>query len=394
MFGVTLMAVLGVASISPAFPSIMAVFDLSATQVGLLITVFTLPGALLTPLLGVAADRFGRKRVLIPSLLLFGVAGGMCGFAREYETLLLLRFFQGVGATALGSLNTVIIGDLYQGNHRARAMGLNASVLSVGTALYPLIGGCLAMIAWYYPFFLPWLAVPLALAVLRLLDVPEPSVKDGLGTYLREAWNGISDRTILGLFGAGVLTFIILYGAGLTYFSILLGEEFGASAVVIGVLMSGMSISTAIVSSQLGRLSSRFSARTLIVAGFAGYTVSMLLIPMVSILWLFMLPTLLLGASLGITVPGIHTLLAERATLELRGIIMSVNSAMLRVGQTLGPPVIGAVFLVGGFGGAFMAAAALGLVGVALGFFLLGDAGARRLPGTGDSAWPQEPDSL
>jgi MFS transporter, ACDE family, multidrug resistance protein len=76
LFGVTLMAVLGVSSITPALPEIRDAFGVTSGQVGLLITVFTLPGIALTPILGILSDRHGRKKILTPALLLFGVAGG------------------------------------------------------------------------------------------------------------------------------------------------------------------------------------------------------------------------------------------------------------------------------------------------------------------------------
>ncbi|MFC2059063.1 MFS transporter, partial [Chloroflexota bacterium] len=127
VFGVTLMAVLGVSSITPAFPKIMRELDITGGQVGLLITFFTLPGVFLAPFLGVLADRFGRKRILVPSLFLFAIAGTACAFARDFNVLLVLRVFQGIGGAALGSLNTTIIGDLYSREQRPHAMGVNAT---------------------------------------------------------------------------------------------------------------------------------------------------------------------------------------------------------------------------------------------------------------------------
>jgi ACDE family multidrug resistance protein len=141
LWGVTLMAVLGVSSVTPAFPRIVQDLGVSSGQVGLLITVFTLPGIVLTPVLGVLSDRYGRKKILVPALLLFGVAGAL---ARRFELLLALRFFQGMGAAALGTLNVTVIEDMYGGRERSAALGYNSSVLSVGTASYPAIGGALA----------------------------------------------------------------------------------------------------------------------------------------------------------------------------------------------------------------------------------------------------------
>ena len=90
LFGVTLMAVLGVSSITPALPEIRDAFRRDERPGGALITVFTLPGVALTPVLGVLSDRHGRRRILVPALLLFGVAGGLCAFARTFELLLAL----------------------------------------------------------------------------------------------------------------------------------------------------------------------------------------------------------------------------------------------------------------------------------------------------------------
>jgi len=128
VFAVTLMAIMGVANITPAFPRIARELGVTPAQVAYLITYFTVPGVFLAPVLGVLADRIGRKRILAPSLFLFGLAGTACGFVRDFDLLLGLRFIQGVGAAALGALNVTIIGDLYSGRERTAAMGYNSSV--------------------------------------------------------------------------------------------------------------------------------------------------------------------------------------------------------------------------------------------------------------------------
>lgn len=120
VFGITLMAVLGVASITPAFPIIIRELGVSSLGIGLLITVFTFPGVVLSPVIGLFADRYGRKRILVPPIFLFGIAGGACAFARDFNVLLMLRFFQGIGAASLGALNVTLIGDLYSGRERER----------------------------------------------------------------------------------------------------------------------------------------------------------------------------------------------------------------------------------------------------------------------------------
>lgn len=390
IFAVTLFAVMGVASITPAIPRVMDAFGLREAQAGLLITAFTLPGAFLTPVVGVLADRIGRRRVLVPALFVFAIAGGLGGMVRDFEVFLGLRAIQGVGAAALGSLNSTIIGDIYQGPRRARAMGLNASVLSIGTAVYPLVGGALAVAAWNYPFLLPWLALPLGLVVHRWLDNPEPRGDTNLRDYLAGAWRGVRDVRVLGVFAAGILVFIILYGSYLTYFSLLLGRVFKASSLVIGLIMFSMSLTTALSSAQLGVLARRFSKRTLLMAAFGGYALAMAIIPLAAgaggagvgagggNLWIFLAPTLLFGVAHGINIPTLQTQLAELAPLEHRAIFMSLNGTMLRVGQTLGPVLMGLVFGLAGYPGVFWAGSLLGLAGIGVAAFTLGHGLRRR----------------
>lgn len=362
IFGVTLMAVLGVSSITPAFPSIMRELGITGGQVGLLITFFTLPGAILAPFLGVLADRFGRKKILVPSLFLFAIAGTACTFIRDFNVLLAMRAFQGIGAAGLGSINITIIGDLYSGRQRTEAMGLNASVLSIGVAAYPLIGGALALLGWYYPFTLSIIAVPIGIVALTLLKNPEPRNFQGLREYLSGTWGYLKNIEVAGLFAAGILTFVILYGAFLTYFALLLGETFGASPLIIGLIMSSMSLTTAFVSWQLGRINRWFSLMTIIKLSFVIYALALLLIPLMPNLWSLLIPSIIFGIAMGANMPSIQTAVAELAPLEYRAAFMSINSTMLRLGQTIGPPLMGLLYIYRGLDSTFFTAAALALI--------------------------------
>jgi len=377
IFAVTLMAVLGVSSITPAFPEIATELGVSATQIALLITIFTLPGVLLTPVLGILADRLGRKRVLVPSLLLFGVAGSACFLVREFHLLLVLRFVQGCGAAALGSINVTLIGDLFHGRERAAAMGLNASILSIGTASYPAIGGALAMLGWYVPFALPIAAVPIAVWVVLGLHPPPLSRGQRLSAYLGSVWRSVLTRHVLSLFAASTLTFVLLYGAYLTYFPFVMAHRFGASSLVIGLVMAVGSLTTAATASQLGRLVRRFTERTLIVAGFVLYAASLVLVPVLPSIPLLVPAVIVFGIAQAINIPATQTLLAAIAPIEQRAAFMSLNGMVLRLGQTLGPVLAAAAFGLGGLPAVFVAATVVALATAALLTYGLAGATAR-----------------
>lgn len=357
IFAVTLMVVLGVASITPAFPAVMRRFDVSQEQVGLLITAFTIPGVVLTLVFGVLADRYGRRSILVPSLLLFCGAGVACGFAPSFGWLLALRAVEGVGAAALGSLNITIIGDLFSNEERGTVMGYNSSVLSVGAASYPAIGGALAMLGWRYPFFLPALAIPVAVLAMRYAPAGRPDDRTTLRNYLARTLRVARQPPILALFGISLLTFILLYGALLNYVPLLMSQRFDASPVSIGVILSTSSFASAIAASQLGRLSRRFAHFTLIRTAFFFYAGALVLVPFWPRWELIALSSLLFGTAMGLNLPSLFTLLTDAVPAESRGAIVATNGMTLRLGQTIGPLLASGISMLYGLDAVFFSAA-------------------------------------
>ena len=366
IFGVTLMAVLGVSSIAPALPRIAAALDVSAGEVGLLVTAFTLPGVILTTFAGILADRYGRLRVLLPGLVVFAIAGVACVFAANLPLLIVLRVVQGIGASAIGSINVTLIGDLFVDRQRTAAMGLNASVLSIGTATYPAIGGALAMVAWSAPFALAALALPAAYLAVRRLHVAPKGNKADLNDYFGDLWVIVRRREVLALFFASTAIFILLYGAYITFLPFLMSERFASTPLGIGLLMAGLSISTAVTSASLGRLAAWLGEVMVMRVGFVVFAIGLALIPMAPVVWALAVPAVLLGFSFATTIPVVQVLLTAIAPVDRRGAVMSLNGTVLRLGQTLGPPVMAIVYRMAGIDAVFFAGAAFALFLAAL----------------------------
>ncbi len=371
IFGITLTAVMGVTSIAPAFPSIADSLDISTERIGLLITFFTIPGIIITPVLGLLADRFGRKIVLVPSLLLFGAAGTACAYAVSFEQMLFFRALQGMGSASLGALNLTLIGDLYFGNQRATAMGYNGSVLSIGTAFYPAVGGALAILGWFYPFYLSLLAIPVGIFVLLKLEKTGSSNSLNVSEIFSNVASSLVSKKVIPLFAGIFLTFVMLYGGYITFFTILLDEKFEQNAFWIGLILSGSSFMTAYASSQLGKLTTRFSEVNLIRTAAILYLAIFLIIPQVTNIWWFIIPVLIFGAAQGINIPSILNLLTGYADKEYRAAFLSVNWVVMRTGQALGPYLLGLVYAGISLNATFYAAAvAAGLFVISSFFFM------------------------
>ena len=141
IFTITLFGSMGFPVVTPMLPTIRDALEISNTLVGWVMTAYGLPALIFIPLAGFLGDRYGKKKIIVPSLILFGLAGGATMFATSFEALLVLRFLQGIGAGALTTLNIALIGDRYSGRERATVMGYMGSLNNLTSGIFPLIGG-------------------------------------------------------------------------------------------------------------------------------------------------------------------------------------------------------------------------------------------------------------
>ena len=337
-----------VALITPAFPKMVQALGVAEQSIGLIITANTIPAIIISPLSGIMADRFGRKRVLVPSIFLFGIAGGSCAFTSDFNTILILRLIQGIGGAALFNTSLVIIGDVFAGQRRAEAMGLNNTINYVGYIIYPVLGGALASIAWNYTFLPLFLNIPLGIITQLYLNYPEPNNQQTFKQYLRDTLHYLKSLKVLWLFLAAVITYVLFFGAYLTYFGLLLGNRFQASPFTIGLFVSVVGLIIAITSSRLGILNKRFLATLLVVVAFGMYALAMFIIPVLTNLWLLLLPTVILGIAQGLVIPSMLIIASSATPQEHRAGFMAIFGAMIMLGMTIAPLVMGLAFTLTG----------------------------------------------
>lgn len=358
ILSVTMLSVIGVPSVVPVFPAMSENLNIPGNQIGLFITVFSLPGAALAPVLGMVIDRYGRKRILIPALLLFGISGSACFFASSFELMLVFRFFQGLGAAGLGIINITLIGDLFTGPQKIKVMGYNSGVMSVGMALFPALGGLLATFHWRYPFLIPLLALIVAILIYRFLNNPEPTEKPKFSSYLRNTFKSVTSKESIVLFLLTFITFLLLFGVVMTYMPIMLKDRFGLSSSEIGLMISFMALTAGAMAAFLSRITKLLSMKALISAGLVAFLIGFAYIPFVDNFYVLLALLLIIGMGQGINIPTIFNILTSIAPLEHRGAFMSVNSMTTRAGQTAGPLMAGFIFALGGLQWVFWAGAA------------------------------------
>lgn len=198
----------------PALPFFQREFDTTASWVAWIATGFLLSSSVLTPILGKLGDAYGKKRLLVISLVIFGAASIGAAFAWNLASLVAFRVLQGTGA-AIFPLSFGIIRDEFPPEKVGVGIGTVSSVFGVGGGIGLVMSGViLETLSW------PWLflvgAIPvLAAAVLIAMLVPEsraktPTKPDLLGAAtlslaLVALLLGLSEGNSWGWTSAGVL---------------------------------------------------------------------------------------------------------------------------------------------------------------------------------------------
>lgn len=379
IFSITVTGILSTTLVGPAIPDILAAFDQPDSRAGLFVAAGTLPGIVMAPVIGVLADRLGRRAVLTPCLVAFGVFGLLSAFAPTFEALLVLRLLQGIGSAGLINLAVVIIGDHWRGIDRARLVGQNAAVLTVSLAVFPPVGGLLTELGGWRLAFAPYgIGLATALLIWHRLDAARPDERATLRAQLGGAREAARHRDVLGSISIGFVIFMLIFGLFLTALPVHLAQAFGLGAGARGLVIATPALTSTASALWLGRLRARFGAVAILVTAAGLFTVAFVVIGAAGSLPVLVGGALLYGVGEGMFIPTLQDVVAGAAPDSQRGAIVAVWVGAARAGQTVGPLAAAGLYAAVGTRTTFVIGGALaaGLAGVeSVGRF----GGARRL---------------
>ncbi len=363
IFAITISGITGNTLIAPAVVEILDGLDASQALAGLVIAAGTVPGIVLAPVIGLVADRFGRREILVPCLVLFGLAGGAAALATDLPTLLGLRLLQGAGSAGLVNLAIVLIGDHWDGTERSRIIGRNSAVLTVGLAVLPTIGGALTELGgWQAPFLLYPLSLVTAVVCWRWLPAggarPEQSVRAQL-TALRPH---LARREVKALFAATAAVFALIFGALLTLLPLVAESRFGLGPTVRGILLGLPALGSTAMALNLGRLTAWIGRRALFGLGAGAFAVGLAVVGVAPVLPVLVVAVVVIGIGEGSTVPNLQDLGASAAPTAQRGVVVATQVASARVGQTFGPAVASPLYAATGDAVTYLVAAGWALL--------------------------------
>ena len=347
IFAVTVTGILANSVLTPNIPDVLADLGQSDSRAGILVAATPMPGVLMAPIIGVLADRYGRRYVLVPCLVLFGLAAIATALAPTFPALLVARFVQGIGGAGLINLAVVLIGDNWDGIERTKLIGRNSAVLTVCLALVPSLAGAIGDLAsWRWAFALGAAALPIAAISWQRLPADRPGTEQSIVGQLRGAALVLRQPTILTVLGAGVLLFTVIFGVFLTALPVHLEDEFGLSAGPRGLILSSFAVGASVTAFNLGRIRARFSARTVLVAACSLIAVAAAAIGLAPTIILVILATTIYGLGDGAAIPALQDLITSAAPPEQRASVLAAWVSGIRLGQTVGPLGAAAMFAV------------------------------------------------
>ncbi|MET0660851.1 MAG: MFS transporter, partial [Steroidobacteraceae bacterium] len=126
-----------------AMPRIQGSLSSTQDQISWVLTSYIVAAAVMTPLSGWFASRFGRRPVFLLSIVGFTLASVWCGMAHSLAEIVVARLLQGVCGAALVPLSQAVLLDINPPERHARAMGLWIMGVTVGPVIGPALGGWL-----------------------------------------------------------------------------------------------------------------------------------------------------------------------------------------------------------------------------------------------------------
>lgn len=349
--------------VAPILPEIVKQLQIDPALAANLVSIHCLTIALFSPPLGIVADRMGRLRVLVPSLILYALFGVAGAFMQDFWLLLTTRGLLGAASGGIAAASLGLLGNMYEGEKRSQALGLATSTLTLTGIAFPLLGGWVGATQWQYAFYLYGLGLPFAGLVAFCLREQrqthlQPKAQDKgdkLLTVLRHP------HTLQILLALGLAS-VVMY-AVVIYAPLYLKQTLNVGTVVNGIVLASRAVGAAVISAYGAKqLTQKVGVAPAIAIGFGLMAVTLATIPWLQQLSLILLTAVFFGVGFGIVLPTLYSTLANIAPSALKSSVMAAGTGAGFLGQFLSPILLAPVVSYAGINSVFYASALIALV--------------------------------
>lgn len=353
---IPLVMTLGNSMLIPVLPILEKKVGITSFQSSMIITSYSVAAIILIPIAGYLSDRFGRKKVILPSLVLALIGGLIAGFAswkmeNPYTWIIIGRILQGVGASGAMPIVLPLVGDLYKGDEEktSSCLGIIETSNTFGKVLSPILGSIFAAFLWFLPFFSISIFSLISI-ILIFFFVKVPKEKDE-PTKLKDFLSNIKKtfksegRWLYTVFLMGIYGMLILFGV-LFFLSENLEQVHAIKGIKKGFVLAIPLLLLCIASFITGRkikgslpVIKRMMIICLIVTSasviFVGFTKEKL--------FLLLVVTSIVGIAIGALLPVLDAIITGNIKKEERGTVSSFYSSARFIGVAAGPPIMSLV---------------------------------------------------
>ncbi|WP_175638509.1 multidrug efflux MFS transporter NorA [Metabacillus schmidteae] len=337
-------AFLGIGLVIPVTPTIMNELNLSGSIVGYMVAAFAVAQLVVSPIAGRWVDKFGRKRMIIIGLFIFGSSELLFGVGNTLSVLFLSRILGGISAAFIMPAVTAFIADTTSLETRSKALGYMSAAISTGFIIGPGIGGFLAEIGTRIPFFFAG-ALGFSAAILSIITLKEPK-RNLQGEEELEPKARLNRIFSPVYFISFMIILISAFGLSSfeSLFALFVDHKFGFTPQDIAIMITGGAIVGAIAQVALfDRLTRWLGEIRLIRYSLIFSAILVFLLTIVNHYYMVLFTTIIVFIGFDLMRPAVTTYLSKIAGNE-QGFVGGMNSMFTSIGNVFGPIIGGILF--------------------------------------------------
>ena len=348
---IPLVMTLGNSMLIPVLPVMENEIGISPFQSSMIITIYSIVAILLIPLAGFLSDHIGRKKVIIPSLIITAIGGLISAWAgwkldNPYSMILIGRALQGVGAAGAFPIVLPLVGDMFKTDEEvSSSLGLIETSNTLGKVLSPILGSFLAGFVWFIPFFsIPFFCLVSILLMWFLVKTPNKRQEPiPFKTFI----NNIKDtfknnwKWLYAVFIIGVILMLVLF-AVLFYLSDTFEKVYDIRGVKKGLFLAIPLGALCLASYITGKFikENKVLMKWITFSGILLLVVSIVMLSFSKAMWLMLTLFVLSGIGIGVGLPCLDAFITSGIVKEERGTVSSIYSSMRFIGVAAGPPIM------------------------------------------------------
>ncbi|MGG4467884.1 MFS transporter [Paenibacillus alvei] len=341
---------LGIGLIIPVMPSFMNMMHITGSTMGYLVAVFAFSQLVVSPFAGRWVDRFGRKKMIVIGLVIFGVSELIFGLGTNVAVLYISRILGGVSAAFIMPAVTAYVADITTIQERSKAMGYVSAAISTGFIIGPGAGGFIADFGIRMPFFFA-AAIAFLAAFTSVFILKEPLSKSELAelaensqktNFLKDLKQSLHPIYLI----AFIIVFVLAFGLSAyeTVFSLFSDHKFGFTPKDIATIITISSIFAVIVQiAWFGKLVNKLGEKRVIQLCLIVGAVLAFVSTFMSGFIFVLLVTCFIFLAFDLLRPALTTFLSKAAGKQ-QGFVAGMNSTYTSLGNIFGPALGGILF--------------------------------------------------